>query len=571
MKKISQIARSEWESYKNSPIEISEGYLFSQYKTIRRINHYINDKYLESDNDMIFWNLSTPRVPHFAKNLDLDTKDLMPMGKGETNFYQAWILRLKFKKWLIDTGFALTLNDLAESLAIYGSTVFKKVLSDKGKEHKYELEEVKLENIAFDSSVKNIKDSNFIVERHFLSEQDIRQRIGVWDNIEKAIDKAEIVETNDSTQDYTEVPTYLFYQRVGEVQNDEGDYVLKNVIFTGYGEDEVIVFEEELKENDIYFDFHVGKYKGRWLRQGIVEKLFKLQERVNALVNQNAQTTEISSLLLLKTADPNTRGNVLTSASSGDIIQSADIQQLAIDNRALTGFVQELQLIERQADRLALTPEIITGETMPSGTPFRGAAISNNAAKSTFKFYKQSIGEKLGQLLLTQIMPSLIEKWNAGDIIDIADNEEDIRLFDNIVLNKHLWKSMREYFSKTGRLPSATQLQALAMRLIEEQGKETRKLEVPKGFFNFKFGFYMNVTDEAEDKNAMNESLTNAINMTLANPQVINNPLFRQMLENNGISPVKFDNPLQQPQQQEQGKPVQPVAGGDKLFNEVVK
>jgi len=564
---VSEVAQREWKSYEESQVEITEGYHFNQYQTIRRITHYLNDRFFEAPNDMIFWNLSTPRIPHFAKHLDLDTKDLMPIGKGDTNFYQTWILKVKFRKWLRETNFALTLNDLAEGLAQFGSVVFKKVETDNNNDNKYELQEVKLDNLAFDAKAKDIRQSDYIIERHYLTEFDIRAKEGAWDNIAEAIEKGERVETDDEND--STIPTYVFYERFGQVEDENEEYIYTHSIFTGTGDKEVVVFEDrDLEpEDNPYYDFHIGKYNGRWMRQGVVERLFKLQERVNALVNQNAMTTEISSLLLLRTADPETRGNVLQSLESGEIINSADLQQVPIDNRALNGFLSELQTIETQADRLALTPDIIRGDTPPSSTPFRSLAVINNAAKNVFNFYKQSVGEKLGEILRTEIMPEVIRKWNHGDLLEIADSEEDIILYDNLLLNKKLWTSATEYARKSGRLPSATQLQQLASRLLEEFGKDKRKMEIPKGFFNFKYGIEMNVTDENQDKAAMNETIVNALNMYLANPTILQNPLFRQMLENNGITPPKFENKMQEPQQQQGGQQIQPKQQ-DKLLTQ---
>jgi len=569
--KISQIARSEWQSYENSAIEINKDQTYNQYFTIKRINSYLNDRYLEGSQDRLFWNLSTPRIPHFAKNLDVDTKDFKPKGQGDTNFFQAWILGIKLRKYFRDIGFAISLNDWAEGLATYGSIVLKKIYNPDVK--KSELQEVNLLNIAFDPAVKDIRKSNFIIEKHFLSQQDLRDRVDIWDNIEEAIDKGEKVESQGSSQDNTDTPTYLVWQRYGEVEED-GDYILKNIIFTGSGDKEIILYEEEIKaEDNPYYDLHVGRYRGRWLRAGVVERLFKLQERANALVNQNAKTTEIASLLLLRTQDPNTRGNVLSALESGEIINSADLQQIAMDNRGLVAFTQEMAMIERQADRLCLTPEVITGDTMPSGTPFRGLAVMNNNAKSTFKYYKQAIWESVAQILLDEILPEIVKDWNSGEMLEIAENETDIQIYDNLLLNKKLWSAMREYFTKNKKLPNSQQLQQLATRLLGEFGKTDRRIEIPKGFFNFKYGIVINPTDEIEDKGAMNDAIDQALNWVIANPQIINNPLFRQKLENNGLNPPRFDNAMMKPQQPEpmpQGQQV-PVPEKDKLLNAVEK
>ena len=106
-------------------------FLYNQRELVRRINFYINDRYLERDNNAIFWNISTPRIPHFSKLLQFDTKDFLPMGEGEYNFVQAWALKIKAREWFRDNKFYQTLNDLAQGITTYGGIVWKAVKKDK--------------------------------------------------------------------------------------------------------------------------------------------------------------------------------------------------------------------------------------------------------------------------------------------------------------------------------------------------------------------------------------------------------------------------------------------------------
>ena len=97
---VSALALDIIDKFKSEELEITKGYKFNQYRNIQRINLYLNQRFLECSNDnAIFWDLSSPRITHFSKNIDLDTKDLYPYGIGETNFVQAWILRIKLRRW----------------------------------------------------------------------------------------------------------------------------------------------------------------------------------------------------------------------------------------------------------------------------------------------------------------------------------------------------------------------------------------------------------------------------------------------------------------------------------------
>jgi hypothetical protein len=534
-KKISTIVQEEVKDYKEKSFPIDGGY-FSQFNTIRRINLYINNQYLERDAEregLIFWNISNSRVIHFAKNIDLDTKDLMPYGKGETNYWQSWILKLKFKKWLKDNHFSLLLNDLSEGVSTYGSIVWKKYTDPKTKEVK--LIESDLRRLAFKQTLRTVRDGN-IVEMHYLTETEIREKEGAWDNIDLILKNAKRGEGKD--QDTNENALYEVWERVGEVMDTNNKIHFTHYIGAGYGDKEVIAFEDEIKrEQNPYYDFHIGRYRGRWLRVGNVERLFSLQERANTVVNQNAESTAIASLLLMRSADPNTYGNILQGAISGQIINSTDLQQIGIDNRAFNVLLTELEKIEQQADTLCFTPAIVTGEKLPSSTPFRGMTVMSNAAKSVFDYIKQSIGETVSNLLTEEILPSVVKKWNRGDMIDMIDDIKDIKLFDETVVKAKQMEVLKHNLD-LGIVTSQEELDNISQEVKSIIEKNGRKIEIPKGFFNFDYGISLNVVGEAVDKAQQNDVYSQIIPMIAANPAIKNDPYFRQWVENNGITPT---------------------------------
>jgi len=504
---------------------------FNQKEILRRINFYINSKYVERDDDALFWNISNYRITHFSKNIDLDTKDFLPYGEGEINFVQAWALRKKVKEWFRETGFYMTINDISEGLATYGSMVWKKVKEDGITK----LEECKLDNLCFNQKVRNINDSDGIVELHYLSNNQLWEKDGIWDNVKEVLD---IEKDKDNIE---------IWEFSGYYAEDGAKPTYKHTIGYGYGEKEIILWEDDTEET-LYYDFHIGRYRGRWLRTGVVERLFKLQERANQLVNQNAQATEIASLLLFKTSNTDVVGNVLEQAINGQIISDPEFQQIGIDNRGLQQFISELQQIEAQADKLCLTPDIIQGEQAPSNTTFRTVAVINSAAKSAFTVYKQNLGEKIAEILLADIFPTTVKKWNKETMIEIAEDDQDITVYDEAV---------KRYMAKEAMLSG----QLVTPELVAEidntvaEGIKTvgRRVNIGEKFFDFKWGFKMMATNESVDKSAMNDAYFNALGMVQANPAITDIPLFRQYLENNGISWWKLTPKQMQQLQQAQG------------------
>lgn len=489
-------------------------FLFNQRKLVRRVNYYINDQYLERDNNAIFWNIATPRIPHFAKLMQFDTKDFYPMGEGELNFVQAWALRILAKEWFRDEQFYQTLNDLAQGISTYGGAVWKEIKKDG----KTCLEECKLGNLYFNQAAEYIEKEN-IVEKHYLSHNDLWAKTDVWENVQKVIEK----EKGNSLVEVWEYTGYLI---------EDGEPAYKHVIGYGYDSNYVELWSEEITPEECpYEGFRLGRYNGRFLGIGVVERLFKLQERTNELVNQNAETTKIASLLLFRSANQDLTGNVLEQAINGQIVPDETFEQVGITNTGLNQFLQELALINSQADRLCLTPEIIQGEQSPSNTTFRGIAVVNAAAENAFTIYRQNLGERIAFILMKRIFPEVVKKWNKQTIVEIAQDDVDIEVYDKAVL-----KHMATEKMLSGEFVTEETLMGLEDQIAGEIKQVGRKMEIGKNFFDFKFGFKLMPTTETGDKGTMNDAMFNALQIQGANPAQIDTPLFRQYLENNGIS-----------------------------------
>ena len=500
--------------------------MFNQRDVLRRINFYINSKFLKRATG-IFWNISNSRITHFAKLISPDTKDFYPYGLGEHNFLQAWALRKKVKAWFDDNAFYKVLNDLSEGLATYGSIVWKRYTE----EGKTRIKEVKLENLYFNQSVEWLKDADGIVELHHLNEKELRDKEEVWDNVDKLLDK--------------DLTTYILWEYYGyDYSESKPKYV--RVVGHGYGTEAIILSEEDADKDDCpYEDFHIGRYRGRWLRVGVPERLFSLQEKMNKLVNQNDQTNEISSLLLLLSDQSDSSGNVMEDSISGQILADPSLKQLVLQNPGLSQFIQEVRLIEQQADKICLTPEIIQGEASPSNTTFRGIAVVNAGAVTAFKNYRQDVFEKIANILITYIFPEEVKNWNREKLIEMAEDDADVETYDKAVV-----EYMKKEAMLSGTLITPEVEQEIITKSQEALGKIGRKITLADKFFNFKWGFKMMPTDESVDKSAKNDAYFNALQMIGANPTLSDIPLFKQYLEDNGISPQKITPAQKQELQQ---------------------
>ena len=556
--KISEFITKQLKAFQK-PYYFEENVLIDRQKILKRINHYKRDKYLEcSDENAIFWNISSPRVPHFKKNIRINIKDLYPEGRGDFNQFQSWITKIRFRKWARDTGFSEDLDTLATQLTEYGECVLKITNKDEEKD----VLPCNLRKIHFDRTM-NFNDSDKI-EIHELTESQIRKK-EVWKDTDKIIKNAEVVETNE--YGIKKYKLYEFWGYYKEHETDKPEFMHK--IVAGSGDKEVIAFDfkKDKEDKPIYYYFKLNDEL-----IGLYERLFRLQELMNKRVNQNDEAQAIASLLLLRTNDPNTQGNVLNGAISGQIINSSDLEQIGIDNRALNGYIAEMQAIEAQADRLCMTPEVITGQDMPSGTPFRSTAAMINKAVKAFKSIRTSIADNIIKMLVKEIFPSVVKNWD-NEYLEITDNENDVMEYDKRIGKFLINEWIKETKKKTGFIPSLMEIQQKGEEILKRFEEKGRRIFIDKGFFNWDYGFVYNATNEIEDRDQQNDVMNNLIQYKMANPAIANDPLFRQLAEKNGVSAVKVSqeqiDTLTQAGQQGQKEVPKVNPKGDKLMAQI--
>jgi len=538
--------------YKQESTEILDNLERNHWEIIQRVYHYRSDTYMEcSDPDAIFWQIVTQFLDHYAKLLDLDVKDLKPKGLGDTNFYQAWILRRKLHNWFQQKGkisgddFGVFMDDLIKNVASFGSYIVK--INRKTNEP----ELADLRRIAFDPTVKTIRGEDKAMFHH-MTKQEIKE-MDAWNNHKALIENAYQVEGDK----------YEIWDYHGWVKED-GEYIFKNVIGSGLQNsngkgNQTIALEVEMEEeDDPYYDIHLGQYEGMWLRKGIYEKCFHEQWRANELVNHNAQATEIASLLLLRSNDSDTHGNVLQQAVNGQIINSKDLQQIDISNKAFTQLLNELEIIQNQVREKLGLPDIATGETLPSGTPFRGMALMSSAQKSAFKQRRSRVSTGIVNIV-ERIMPELVREWNRGDVVEIAEDIKDVQMYDEAV-RRVARKRVYQKANERG-VEVTDEIEQRIQKIVDDKiRRKGRKIKTPKKFFDFDYGIYIDPVGEFIDKGQQNDAIINALKLVLQNPAIVEISAFNQLLENNNIPPFKIKKELEErlkQGQEQEGKQAQ--------------
>jgi len=585
-------------NYLEYDIEPVEGLIFNQYDLLRLVNLYINSKFEggpvdEHGNDKYFHNIINHRCAHATKNIDLDTKDIYVVNDGERGYPASFIMRAKLRCWMRDTGFADKLNRLADNLPKYGAVIWKKKKRSETEE-KYpsgiDVEPVDLMDVIFDPAVKRIKDSSIFAERHLMHPQEVRDMAEFgWDEdvIEEiikgqasAIKKSHFMRERSSSDvaQYSvtdTIPTIELFEMYGWVPEtaipeawrkdagmskdpDPGKYVYVMAVLdapTGEAGGRV-AFLKALDPKDFpYKDCLLPvRAEKRWLPFSISELLVDLQIRANELVYRFFRALRSGSLHLFQTRSNTIHSNLFQDAEDGDIIVSkARIEPIALELRAFNQYQTELGNIETQADKIANTFEVITGENLPTNTPFRLGAQLNANANKIYEHVREECGDFLSEVFNEWIMPDIIETLEEDEILEVFGSVEELKFFDEAYRRSKMFESVKEYVLKSGHLPTKTEFATVEKLFAEEMDNADRKVKITKDFLEnaLKYSIRFDVTGETTNREAESETLGNLFQILASNPAVIQDPtarvLMARIMEAAGISPIQFAGFASQP------------------------
>ena len=565
---ITKSIQTEIENYLTGKIEISEGYTFSQYALIKRIMLYSNcifptGKIDKQGKYKYFFDICSPRIDSEIKNIDFDTKDVKIDSEGKNDFLPVFIANLSLKEWMRNNKESVDINDAVEMGTGWGNVVWKKI---KGG---YEI--VDLKNFYVLNQTAQLLEDSPVIERHILTQSELRAKSDVWDNIDDVIETCgdkTVSAVKDGVETEKSVEYYEIYERNGEVSEQdlheaqgkkggkEDKYLLAKIIVAGIskGEGAYVLYADEIKKMP-YKEYHRGRYHGRWFRQGLYEVLFDIQTRANEIGNQIARGLEWSAKTIFSTSDKIIQQNVLTDMRSGDIIKALDLKQVNTRMEGIDQLIADWNRLMEMADRLCNSYEVVTGESLPAGTPFRLGAMMNQNANKLFDFIREKLGIAIESVYQEWVMPDILKDLKKKDIIRVTGDAEIMNRYYDMVING--W-----YMKNLPMLPPHTTEQAMLMKqqaLQEMQARPEQFLKLSKDMWD-EFKPRMTVVITGENVNMLAELETLQTFIQLEVDPIRRAFLLDQAYKKKGID-IPPATPVSIQQEQPQGQSRQKQSG----------
>jgi len=492
---IFKTIEQEINSYQDDTIDLAEGVPYSQFKLVRRISLYENKVYpkgkLDSQGDYKYWyDIISPRVGGEVKNIDFDSNNILIYSESYKDRLAVYLSNLSLGQWMKTTGQSEELNDAVEEFSALGNVVWKKV--------KGGYERVDLKNFyVINQTAKTLKDSA-VIERHLLTQSDLRNKEGVWENIEEVIKSCgnkEFSTVESATASSTTNPYYEIYERNGEIKESalfeaqgknggsDEKFVLAKIIVAGASKNtkstRLVLFAKPLTEIP-YKEAHRGRYKGKWWREGMYEILFDCQTRANQLGNQIAKGLEWASRTIFRTADDTFVTNLLTDLRNGDVLRARDLSQVDVRMQGLDQMMVDWNRNIQTADQLANSYEVVQGQTMPSNTPFRLGALLDQNANKLFDFLREKLSIGLRILIEGWVLPELLKDLKAQKIINLTNSEENLKDFYQMVVNAWYLKNLLTLPPHSPEIAQTLKEAKLEQLIIDKKAE----VEIVKGFWD---------------------------------------------------------------------------------------
>lgn len=563
--------RSEIKNFIYNNIEIVDGLYFNQYETIKRIHLYRNSQFQDKSKisglEKIFANILNFRALLISKFLNIDTKHFKVFSEKPIPQVKLYLLEQELKNWLKKNNISRLLNQIAEELPIYGSVVLKKT--------KNSVKIVDLRRLFLDPAVENIQDSPFVIQVHYLTESQLKEKKDIWQNVDEVIFRHKNKISPPAYEDGGGVSQdegrYIkIYERYGEVplswitgkEKDEDEMVKSLFIVSEaekplyskegryIGEQGLVLFKSRWNKKYPYKDFHYSKIRGRWLGLGVFEELFPEQERINELANSKRVSMLLSSMHIFQRSQPSPLRNVLQQLENGDIITTGvggELKPLINEERNIHAFQSEEQRWDLLADRISFVHEAIRGEALPATTPATNAMIMEKGASSVFAFKRENLAIGLREFFNEDIIPDLVQDISKEHLVYLIGDSGGLEKLYSEIADVLVQNYALDYLEKTGFYPENTE--EIKQKVIQEIRKNARYIKIPQDFYkNISFEVDVVIDNEQVDLPVLAQNLPQVMQI-IQNPDVLQNPAFKMLFEKYvsilGISPLEIELKLE--------------------------
>lgn len=550
---IDQVAK-EIINFENEEVFNTDKVKFNQYKILKKIRRHQNNTFEVSSNETrFFFNIGDSRVDTVVKKIDLDSKDADLQCEKDEQAYNI-LLKSELKEFFKDTNQGQKIDEYPPVFSDEGNVVAKK---DKDKIYR----KVNLLNLkVIDQTAESLEDTTVIEEHKYNFYQFKKQAFSSgWENWETVIDT--FGKSNDLSRDFYVYERYgemllsdfkkikskepakgddkKYIETMGVVAIDRPNLTIRHGEISGINGELLFLEENEGEKTDYgtkfkpYIEAHFDDYKGRWLRKGIREKLFEIQERSNILINNIYKSMKWSDLHLLWTSDPSIAGkNIFSALEHGDIILADNLSILPLEERNLSAQSTEWNKLMDLADRACQSFEVATGEGLPSGTTLGQVQLQTATVGEHFTYKRKKLGLFFEEIYNTWVLPDLVDRVNSEHFLEINGSPEYMDSYITAAVEGTFYREYLKLIAMSvangGNVPTqedVDQIKEMIKTSLLKKPKQICKI-LKDAYKGRKLKASFIFTGESQNKQARINNGLSLLN-TIINPVIMSDPMAR--------------------------------------------
>lgn len=517
------------------------GYRFNQFQMLDLIDMVTNSQFIHGKKDSdgqekIYLNIVRFDLDVCNRKTDIDIKDYLFIPEEGASVWPAYFESRDFRDWVKDNDYGELQDRLNEDRNKYGSCVIKIV---KGIPFRTPLKNLITPQDA-ESLKKAFDNGESIIEVHEMSWYEMQQ-YPQWNKVKEFEGKKTV------------------YERYGLIDGKKTMAII--MLDAERNRDEDIILFQEKRESLPYEESHFDKIDGRWLGVGRVERKLEAQNAINVFTNIRRRGLYWATKKIFQSADDAIAKNLIKGVKDGAVLKvspNGQVSQVNVGNQNLG----ELQGIETEwmelSDRDGHLFESATGESLPSGTPFRLGVLLSNESRGYFQHKQESFAFFLKRIINNHLVP-YFEKTVESHTMSIAGNDQDIEMLREVVIKQEVDRIFREALLNEGRIVNRELVEAGVREDVE--GRRFLLFKVRKEMYkNAKKKVNIIITGEERNLEREQETKTTILQLVSTNPTLLQDPTSRALI--NSILKLQGTSLEAMGIVQSRGQVIQPQQGG---------
>lgn len=463
----------------------SNGFEFSQKDTLNVIEMYHNSKFetgsIDSEGQRKFFlNIVRFRQEVAEKQTDIDVKDFLFVPEVDTDEYGAFFLTKKFREWAKKEDFGKVINELNHDYSKFGTCVAKIVGNT--------IEKVPLLTLKNQQDAKDLQTAKFVIQEHKDMTLDEIEAYKDWDIEEMNIgwnDKVTVFER------YGRVPLKWFKkQKDLPIEDGDENKSIDTMAIILLNKDEKKKYKDEgnllfVEKIDVrpFREAHWSRVDGRWLGVGEVEKNFENQIFRNMVSNMRRRGLLWASKKIFQSTDTEVARNLVKNVKDGEVLKimpNGQISQVNMTTQGLNEYEAAAREIDDNADKTSFTFEVATGESMPSGTPFRLGVIMANSVNAYYSLKRENLGMLMEDIVYDLLLP-LFKKQNKKEhLLSFTADAEGIERLKKDITRVHVRDNVIENILNEKEV----NLDLITNQVTEKMNRDTEWVTVPDNYYD---------------------------------------------------------------------------------------